>query len=481
MSNAITSSGITTKTQAELLAELTASFKSIYGNDINLDSDSPDGQLMNIFIQATVDTLELVTDVYNSMSPDTAVGVTLDQRVALNGIVRQGGTYTVTPVTLVASQACTLYGLDQSVEDVYTISDNSGNNWLLTTTETITVAGTYIYNFRAENPGQVSTVINTITTPVTIVLGIDTINNPSTYTVLGMDEETDSALRLRRLKSVSLVSTGFQASLLAALRNISGVTDAYVYENNTDYVDSNGIPPHSIWVITAGSGSAADIADAIYSKRNAGCGMYGGNVHQVTQSDGTLFSVYWDDVTVEPVWVKFAVTSIDGITAPDIASIRTDLVTNYVPGVYGDVNTSTLSTEVQSIDPNTLVTNGGFCSTSATGSFTSLLYPSDKNHQFIMSEANIIITPMILKSVTGNLTVSAGVVYSTITKARGTTEQLTGLGGYGTLTYTMSSNPSGGSVVAATGVYTAGGSVGTDVVLVTDSLGNTATITVTVI
>jgi hypothetical protein len=51
--------------------------------------------------------------------PDNAVGVVLDQRVAINGIQRQAGTYTVTPITVVTSQSVNLYGLDQDVQPVY--------------------------------------------------------------------------------------------------------------------------------------------------------------------------------------------------------------------------------------------------------------------------------------------------------------------------------------------------------------------------
>ncbi len=186
------------------------------------------------------------------------------------------------------------------------------------------------------------------------------VNNPTTYTTLGVNQETDAQLRLRRQKSVSLSSQGYLAGLLAALENVNGVTSAFVYENNTNTTNVDGVPGHSIWVIVAGSGAVADIADAIYTKRNAGCGMFGDVSYVITQVDGTTFTVYWDDVAAQTVFIEFTVTSIDGVTAPNIAAIRAGLVESLVPGVYDTININELSTAVQAIDANTLVTNAGF-------------------------------------------------------------------------------------------------------------------------
>ncbi|HEY7726334.1 MAG TPA: hypothetical protein VH880_13435, partial [Anaeromyxobacteraceae bacterium] len=89
-----------------------------------------------------------------------------------------------------------------------------------------------------------------------------------------------------------------------------------------------------------------------------------------------------------------------------------------------------------------------------------------------------------LATATANVTVTAGVSISPAapTVAPKGTQAFTASGGSGTgYTWSLSTNASGGSIVAATGAYTAGltGSV-TDVVQVVDSLGNTAAASVTV-
>lgn len=394
MPNQITTDGLETATKAEIVTELTTGFATIYGPDINTDSDSPDGQMIGIFAQAVVDNLDLLTQIYNQFDPDLAIGRTLDERVAINGIQRLGGTYSITNITLVVDRALTLTGLDADLDDPdgvgYTVADNSGNQWILAATTSLPSAGTYVRAFRAKNNGAVETTPNTITVPVTTILGVTSINNPTVLTTLGINEETDAQLRLRRQKSVSLSSQGYLQGLLASLLNINGVTSAFVYENNTGATDGDGVPSHSIWVIVQG-GDDDDIGNAIYRKRNAGCGMKGDEEVIITQPDGTPFVVKFDRTESEDLYIEFDASSIDGVHTIDDAYIKAQLVERLVPGVNESVNINELGTLVQQIDPNCLVTNAGFA-LSGGGPFVSLLEPSAKNKYFAVDAARIDIT-----------------------------------------------------------------------------------------
>jgi len=460
MSNALTASGLTTATYDELVAYFVAQLQAIYGSDIDLSQSSPDGQWMNIMIQAILDEQDLLAEIYNSMDPDRAFGVVLDSRVAFNGIQRLAGTYTITNVTIVADRALTLPGLDTvSVEsDAYTVADNAGNKWRLIATQSPAGPGTYVYAFRAANPGAVLTTVNTITVPVSIVLGVSSINNPTTYTSSGLNEETDAALKIRRQKSVSLASQGFLAGLLAALRNINGVTSAFVYENNTGTTDLNGVPGHSIWVIVAGTFDPNAVANAIYLKRNAGCGMKGAQSAIITQADGSPFIVNWDIVASENLYVKFSASSLDGVTPPNLSAILAGLPTIY--GVNEEVNINALATLIQAIDPNCLVTGAGF-SLTQLGTYKNSLSPSSKKNQFnVVATYSVGISP-----------------FKTAVVGSGQNVSFTASNGLAPYVYSMASGA--GSVNPSTGVYTSAGP-GTDVVQVTDAVGNVAQATVTV-
>ena len=63
MPNVLNEDGLTIKTKQEVIDLIvngdaeTAGLKSIYGNDINVDSNSPDGQMVGVLAQVAVDSL----------------------------------------------------------------------------------------------------------------------------------------------------------------------------------------------------------------------------------------------------------------------------------------------------------------------------------------------------------------------------------------------------------------------------------------
>jgi len=563
MPNILDANGLQVASRQELTDYFNTMIAQIYGPDINLASDTPDGQFIGLLIQAILDYQDLLVQIYNTFDPDNAVGVVLDQRVAINGIQRQAGTFTTTNITVVTSQSVNLFGLDQTQQEVFTVSDNAGNLWQLQVTQLGVSTGTNVFVFQAAVPGAQLTVPNTINVPVTIVLGVVSVNNPTTYLTLGVNEESDAVLKVRRQRSVSLASQGYLAGLLAALQNIPGVTSAFVYENVTDSVDVDGIPGHSIWVIVAGTGTDADIAQAIYTKRNAGCGMKGSISYTIIQVDGNPFVVQWDTVTQRTLFVFFTATSLNGVVPPDVQTIREELPNRYTPGVNTEVNINGLATIVQQIDANTLVTDAGFSlgttqklnfsGIAASGSFiisyagnasaainwddglstiqgkveaitglsavvvsgsiaskqlsfdlsglsdvTALLItPSGSNSLMTSAPAAITIalevptTPTLLPPTKINqLVVSSDNIVildivmlpSTVSVAATHQQQFAAYGGYGTYTYAISVNNSGGTIDSSTGLYTAGATpMVSDTILVTDELGNTMTSTVSVV
>jgi N-acetylneuraminic acid mutarotase len=94
------------------------------------------------------------------------------------------------------------------------------------------------------------------------------------------------------------------------------------------------------------------------------------------------------------------------------------------------------------------------------------------------------VTDSLGNTATVNVTVTAGVSLSpsSSTLAPRATQELTAAGGSGTgYTWSLATNASGATIDAATGAYTAGSTGGvTDVVQVTDPLGNTASANITV-
>ena len=322
MTDTLDENGLQITALNDVITDLEATWKSIYGDDINIDSNTPDGQLLNIIAQMRIDNSELCASVYNSFDLTKATGTVLDIRVAYIGIVRTAGTYTEIPVEVTVDRTTTLQGLDAnynsssiSSSDVYTVSD--GSNQAFLATSTTLSAGTTTCYFRAASIGNVSFTTNTVTTQVSPVVGVTAVNNSSAAINQGADEENDTELRLRAQRSYGINSSGYLNGLEAKLLALKGVTEAKCYENYTKVTDSNGIPANSIWCIVEG-GANADIANAIYKSKTAGTGMKGAVTYDVTP----IFTAKWDVTSGESLYIRFDLKSTLAGTVFDLPSIK---------------------------------------------------------------------------------------------------------------------------------------------------------------
>lgn len=345
MPDILDANGLQIKTASEIQQELVADLQAIYGPDINVASNSPDGQMIGIYTQAGVDIRELNSQTYNSFDPDRAVGRQLDERVAINHIARAGGTYTLINLDITVDRTVTLSGLDSAFNDIngtgFTVQDNAGTQFILVDSATLTV-GTSSRSFRSKTLGRIETTVNTITNQVTIVLGVTAVNNPSAPTNLGQNEETDAQLRARRQQSPAIASQGYLDGLYAALLNLDGVVDARVYENNTATTDANGILRNSIWAIVEG-GSNTDIANALRSK-TYGVGMKGTVTVNIARAAGNDFIAKFDRPTSVPLYIKFDLKRVGGTSFVfDLPSIKQYIVdtTNYRIGEYAETSKPT--------------------------------------------------------------------------------------------------------------------------------------------
>lgn len=341
-------------------------FLQIYGADINVQPNSPDGQMLNIFAQAEADISELAVQVYDSFDPDQAYGASLDRDCAYNGVIRQGGTFTQLAVAVTTSQALTLPGLDTNpAGGAFTVQDGAGNQYSLLTTFAFIGAATIDLIFQAVKMGPVTSASNTVTVITTPQLGVTSVNNPAPPTTVGTNQETDSALRIRRSNSVANPSQGFDQGLRGGLLDIVGVTFAKVYQNRGDTTDANGIPPHLIWVVVAApSGDNAAIAQVIYVHLNAGPGFKNagtGGAGTVTLSGSTIGSIavaaggtgYNNAPTVKIVGNGTGATAHAVVTAGVITSFVVDTPgTGYTGTPTVVLNPNTNLVEILQLDGN---------------------------------------------------------------------------------------------------------------------------------
>lgn len=353
--NEINANGVQIQTLAEITEELKSQYREIYGQDITLDEDTADGNKIAIEAQAKSDILEYSVQVYNAFNVDAVSGSAMDQLYKLNNIYRKSAEYSFVEVDITTTKALTLDGLDDDATnpdgEAFTVSDNAGNQWLLLNTTVFTGAETKTLGFRAKNLGQVLCSPNTIQTMTTVVGGVSTINNPASQYITGGDEESDADFRIRRNRSTTKTSKGFQDSLESQLLAESSITFAKVYTNNeTDEVELG-----KVWTVVEG-GTDAVVANIIYQNMTMGTGTVGDTSYDIVKDNGTTETIYFDRPVSEPLFIKARLVSKYGKLI-DVNFIKQQLVQQLSFGIGELADKTTVSIKISSIDDTCIITD----------------------------------------------------------------------------------------------------------------------------
>jgi uncharacterized phage protein gp47/JayE len=392
MANEINENGIVTDDLQTIIDDLTTAFKNIYGQDINLEQSTPDGQLINIFAQAKIDTLNLATQLYNIFNSETVVGRAQDNLYKLVGLYRKSSQFSFVQVNVTIDEPVNLSGLDDEIENIngvgYTVSDTNGNNFILSNSVNLTSAGTFLLEFRAQNVGAVQVLPNTIKNMVSVIRGVRSVNNPGIQYLTGNDEETDSEFRIRFNKSRSISGKGFGDSLLAALLNINLVSDAQVYQNRTHTTDEDGTAPHTVWCIVEG-GTNEDVAQAIYSNVTDGAGMRGDVQVVVQKSNGMFQTIRFDRASSEPLYVRATLKNLTTENL-DLDSIKEYLINNLNFKIYSQVDTAEITCILRSYSSDYIPYNVGVSIDNS--SWKEYVTPDSKINKFSLSSENITLT-----------------------------------------------------------------------------------------
>ena len=393
--NYIGVNGLVTQSLDEIIQDLTTKLKNIYGQDINLDQNSPDGQFLNLLAQEKKDSLDLYTQYYNNLDVDRVIGIPQQILYKLNGLTINAYTYSYVYVDVTTTTALNLPGISNSdIENAdatgYTVADSNGNRWILATgTSSSTVslsAGTTTLNFRSAELGSITALPNTITVMETIIAGVSGVNNPANNYITGATGESDAQFRIRRNRSVAVSSQGFADSLEAQLLNLSNVTQATVYQNRTSSPTAEGIPANGVWVICEG-GNADDVGKAIYNNIPPGIPMKGTQTVTITRPNGQLETVNYDLGSAVDLYVELSIKIING--AVDQAYLKQELA-KLTWNIGESAEAVNISTEIKDIiGSNGTPYDVGVSTDGVT--YSEIVSPSALNEYFTLSTSNITI------------------------------------------------------------------------------------------
>jgi uncharacterized phage protein gp47/JayE len=224
------------------------------------------------------------------------LGSLVDESV--NSITRSGSTATVTIsgghsfpldswVFITGAEQEEYNGLHQITAIAATTFDYEivGTLPVSPATGTITAKEATPFDARSEKTGPIQALAGAITTIEAAVPGVAQVENSDDAT-LGRNVETDTEARARAYESLGITGSATQKAITAKMLNIDGVTFATVFQNVTDFVDANGLPPHSIRVVVDG-GADADIWTTLYEEAvAAGIQMTGTETTTITDDNG---------------------------------------------------------------------------------------------------------------------------------------------------------------------------------------------------
>lgn len=411
--------GLEIKTLDDVLTDYKTQAASIFsdlvpaGDVVDVSSVGALGRMIGVIAPAEASLWEALQQVFDSFNPTTAIGVALDNIVALSGIARlsaqatraqvllegnpniiisspQGKAYSsstqrvfsiLNPVTLNMKSASGIgvypstvanstdyrfsYSTDgvnfidaiytspasgstaQSIMDglqnkvnslfgsTFTTYQSNGRLYITRTDPFQTAEFSVSANVQVQKVRKLGIVVDDIVGPYPQeALAIDTISvpisgwdsvvNPVAATT-GRLTETDEELRERFRNSKFYQSQNIIEGILDAIRNVPGVTDVVVYENDTNAPNSIGVPAHSFLPIVLG-GLPSDVATAIWENKPTGIPSVGNTTVQIADSQGLLHSVSYRQPTEIQVYVKMTISNLGTMPGDADAQIKQQLV-----------------------------------------------------------------------------------------------------------------------------------------------------------
>lgn len=363
----------------------------------DFSSNDPAMQVVQVPLEGVGEAWQISQVAYGQFNPSIASSAALSGLVQLNGIERDLDVASTVILTLTGTPGVTITG-PRTVSDA-----NDVNQWTISSDFTFGSGGTVSVTATCTVTGPISASANTITRIVTPSGGWTAVNNASSATV-GRNEETDIELRNRRRNSTLAPASGPAEAVFSNLLNVSGVTYARVYINNTMTTDSRGIPAKNQACVIVG-GNDQDIASTILARSGAGVEFFGTTSFTLTDLQGEPYTIKWTRPTEIPIFVAINITTDDSYPDTGANDIRQAIIdyarsgaialgiedgfrdTGFQPG--SSVVHSRLFTPINSVAGHTV--NSLFIGTSANPTATSdISVQFDQIASF--SAANITIT-----------------------------------------------------------------------------------------
>lgn len=292
----LTDAGFRRPTYAELLDALEHKARELFGSQANLTVRSPLGVFLRIFAWMLNLLFSLLEDVYNSRFIDTAVGTSLYNLGRAIGLRLLGAQKAVGYLMFTGED-----GVD--VPEGFLAETITGAQYVVISAGVISDGAVTLPATAAISGPDGNTAENTINIVTNPKIGISAVINPSPFEG-GRNTETDPEFRERYYLSVDFAGgVNIDAIIAEVYESVEAIIAVTGDENGTDYMDANGLPPHSFEIVAYG-GLDEQIAEAIFKRKAAGIQTFGNTTVAVLSASGNTYDISFSRPMLVSVWVK---------------------------------------------------------------------------------------------------------------------------------------------------------------------------------
>lgn len=332
-----TEAGLLIPQETDILSAVQVDIDAAFGGGLNPALETPQGQLASSQSAIIGDKNSEFAYYVNQVDPRYADGRFQDAIARIYFLTRK----VATPTVVIA----TLTGIAGTIVPALTLAQDTANNtYVLTGDATIGPSGTVTATFQNVVTGPIPCAAETLTQVFQAIPGWDAISNPDDG-ILGSNVESRADFEYRRKNSVAINGLGTLNAIYANVFALDNVLDVYAIDNPTGAtvnVGSTNYPvvEHSVYVAVVG-GIDADVARAIWDKKDLGCD-YNGNTSVIVVDDSgysypqPTYEVKFNRPNNLPI--LFDVTIVDDPTLP---SNIIDLVKNAIIARFNGVDGTT--------------------------------------------------------------------------------------------------------------------------------------------
>ena len=278
-------SGIQPKDLSGYTTDLEQIFRDALGDDLDVSTETPQGQLIGILALAFAEVEELIVYVAAGLNRYQASGRQLDDYGTLLRLPRVIGERSSVTATLTGAS-------DALIPAGSRAQTTAGAQFETDEDIRIETSGEVDVIMRATEDGPIAAAADTLTVIVDVVEGWTGVTNDEAAS-LGRGAESDAEYRDRYTDEVTVHAADSLSAIQARVLDVEGALRCLVRDNDTTTEvteQSIAIPANSILVIVLG-GADDDVAESISETKPPGIPTNGTTTVEVTLPEGNTTNI----------------------------------------------------------------------------------------------------------------------------------------------------------------------------------------------